>query len=183
MATTPVACTVADAAGNSAGCGFSVTVNDVEPPSVQCAVTRSSLWPPNHNLVNVGLAAGAGDNCPGALPIGVSVFGDEDDEMPTGDGRHSPDAKDIGLGTLRLRQERRGDADGRVYLGLERATDGAGNTGLACCTVVVPHARNAASIAAVNAQAAAAQAFCAASGAPPPGYFVVGDGPIIGPRQ
>jgi hypothetical protein len=37
---------------------------------------------------------------------------------------------------------------------------------------------------AVNAQAAAAKAYCLAhNGAPPPGYFVIGDGPVIGPKQ
>jgi hypothetical protein len=36
----------------------------------------------------------------------------------------------------------------------------------------------------VDAQAAAARAFCEANnGAAPPGYFVIGDGPIIGPKQ
>ena len=36
----------------------------------------------------------------------------------------------------------------------------------------------------VDAQAAAAKAFCEANnGAAPPGYFVIGDGPIIGPKQ
>jgi hypothetical protein len=35
----------------------------------------------------------------------------------------------------------------------------------------------------VNAQAASAVLYCNQNGAPPPGYFVVGDGPIIGPKQ
>jgi hypothetical protein len=36
----------------------------------------------------------------------------------------------------------------------------------------------------VAAQAAAAQAYCQGNnGAPPAGYFVVGDGPIVGPKQ
>jgi len=49
-----------------------------------------------------------------------SIFGDEDDQTPTANNVvHSPDAKDIAPGTLRL----------------------------------------------------------------PPGYFVIGDGPIIGPKQ
>jgi hypothetical protein len=39
-------------------------------------------------------------------------------------------------------------------------------------------------IASVNAQAAAARAFCQANGgAAPAGYFFVGDGPVIGPKQ
>ena len=37
---------------------------------------------------------------------------------------------------------------------------------------------------AVDAQAAAAKTFCQQhTGAAPPGYFVVGGGPVIGPKQ
>lgn len=164
-------------------CSFAVTVNDVQPPAVTCSVLAPRLWPPNHDLVNVGLTVAASDNCPGTLPISVDVFSDEDDEMATGDGHFSPDAVDVAPGTLRLRRERRGDADGRVYLDVESAVDASGNVGFACCTVVVPHDQSPASIASVGAQAAAAQAFCADHGAVPPGYFVVGDGTAIGPKQ
>jgi hypothetical protein len=48
----------------------------------------------------------------------------------------------------------------------------------------VTHDQSAESIASVNARAAEARAFCLADGgSPPPGYFVIGDGPIIGPTQ
>jgi hypothetical protein len=134
-------------------------------------------------MVNVGLTASATDNCPGALPLTVRVFGDEDDETATGDGNFSPDAKDIAPIALRLRSERRGDADGRVYLPIEKATDTSGNTGHACCTVVVPHGNSAAANQSVNLQAAAAQSSCAVNGAAPAGYFVVGNGPLIGPKE
>jgi hypothetical protein len=143
-----------------------------------------TLWPPNHDLVNVGLNVNATDNCAAAPSITVMVFGDENDEEPTGDGTHSPDAKDIAPGTLRLRSERKGDADGRVYLIVVKATDDAGNVGVACCTVVVPLSQSQADKNAVDAQAASAVSHCLANnGAPPLGYFVIGDGPIIGPRQ
>jgi hypothetical protein len=135
-------------------------------------------------LINVGLAATATDNCPGELTLQVMVFGDEDDEEQTGDGNHAPDAKDIALNTLRLRSERKGDGDGRVYLIVVKATDVAGNVGFCCSTVVVPHDQSEASLSSVQSQAAAAHAFCQANaGMPPPGYFIIGDGPIIGPKQ
>jgi hypothetical protein len=184
VGTTTVNCTATDAAGNTSTCMFTVTVNDCQAPTVTCSVSVSVLWPPNHNLINVGLAATATDNCPGALTIQVMVFGDEDDEELTGDGNHSPDAKNIAVNTLRLRSERKGDGDGRVYLIVIKATDVAGNVGFCCSTVVVPHDQSEASFASVQAQAAAAHAFCQANaGTPPPGYFVIGDGPIIGPKQ
>ncbi len=41
-----------------------------------------------------------------------------------------------------------------------------------------------AALASVQNQAAAAQAFCLANdGMPPAGYFVIGDGPVLGPKQ
>jgi uncharacterized membrane protein len=181
VGTTTVTCSTT--AGPS--CSFNVTVNDTQPPSVSpITVASSSLWPPNHDLINVGLAGGSfSDNCHGATRQ-VLVFGDEDDETPTGDGNFSPDAKDLNIGTLRLRSERKGDADGRVYLIVVKVTDAAGNMSFRCATVVVTHDQSKASIASVNAQAAAARAYCDShGGAPPPGYFVIGDGPIIGPKQ
>jgi hypothetical protein len=165
-------------------CSFTVTVNDVEAPAVTCSVLQPMLWPANHDLANVGLAATAADNCPGALPIMVQVFGNERDELPTGDGNFSPDAKNIAPGTLRLRAERRANAGGRVYLIVVKAADTAKNVGFASCTIVVPHDLGRKSVAEVNALATAAKAFCDAhNGAPPPGYCIIGDGPALGPKQ
>jgi hypothetical protein len=160
------------------------TVVDTTPPELSCSVVTPVIEQTNHNMVGVGLASRARDACEGELPVTVSVFGDEDDEMQTGDGHFSPDAKDIAVGSLRLRAERQGNGDGRVYLILVEATDSSGNRGINCCTAVVPHSKNAFALQSVQAQAAAAQAFCLANaGMPPPGYFVLGDGPVIGPKQ
>jgi hypothetical protein len=153
------------------------------PPTVTCTVSTSRLRTPNHNLVNVGLTTTAVDSTGNALAVTVRVFGDEEDEEPTGDGRFSPDAKNIAPTTLRLRAERKGNGNGRVYLIIASATDALGNTGFACCTVVVAHDSSRRSIASVNAQAAAAEAFCRANGTAPPEFFVIGDGPVIGPKQ
>src|SRR4029077_6649492 len=107
-------------------CTFHVTVEDNEPPQLTSSVAVSSLWPPKHDLVNVGLNATSTDNC-GSPVISVKVFGNEDDEMDTGDGNFSPDAKNIAPLTLRLRSERQGRGDGRVYLIVVTATDGDAN--------------------------------------------------------
>ncbi len=182
--TTPVQCTATDSGGATAQCGFTITVNDVEPPRVSCNVARPSLFPPNHDLVDVGFTASAVDNCPGPLPLVVDVTGDENDENGTGDGHHAPDATGIAPGTLRLRAERRGDADGRVYLITTSTTDISGNRGFTCCSAVVPHDGSPRGASSVAAQAGAARGFCTAhAGAAPPGYFVIGDGVVIGPKQ
>jgi hypothetical protein len=181
--TNTVTCVATDTSGNTTSCSFNVIVNDCEPPKVTSSVATASLWPPNHDLINVGLAATATDNCPGPIAISVQVFSDESEDAP-GDTHFSPDAKDIAPGTLRLRSERFGHSDGRVYLIVTTATDTSGNKGHSCATVVVPHDQSAASIASVNAQAAAASAFCQAhDGSVPPGFVMIGIGPVIGPKQ
>jgi len=63
------------------------------------------------------------------------------------------------------------------------ATDPSLNTSRSCLTVVVPRSTSAADLSAVNAEAAAAATQCQATGFPPAGYFVVGDGPVVGPKQ
>ncbi len=162
---------------------FSDTDGGGECPSLTSSVSTSSLWPANHNLVSVGLAATATGDCPGGQTITVQVFSDEDDVDALTIDDMSPDAKDIAVSTLRLRAERRDSGDGRVYLVVVRATDACGTT-FNSHTVVVSKSQSAAHIASVNAQAAAAKAFCDGNGgAPPAGYFVIGDGPVIGPKQ
>jgi hypothetical protein len=184
VGTTTINCSATDGAGNTAAKAFSVTVNDCQVPVVSCAVATSVLWSPNHNLINVGLSGSAADNCTANPTIQVLVYGDEDDETPTGDGVHAPDARSIALNTLRLRAERIGGGDGRVYLIVVKATDAAGNWSYCCRTVVVPRDQTQASLAIVQTQAAAAEAFCQANNsAAPPGYFVIGDGSVIGPKQ
>jgi hypothetical protein len=148
--------------------------------SVMSSVSLSSLWPANHDLVNVGLTVTA--SCPNATT--VSVYSDEDELANTGDGVFSPDAANIASGTLRLRAERSGKGDGRVYLIVARATDISGTAVASCSTVVVPQSQSRKDKDAVNAQAAAASQFCTQNGgAAPAGFFPVGVGPVVGPKQ
>lgn len=170
-------------------CTITVTVVDTTPPVVRAAVAIPSLWPPNHNLVNVGLQAVARDICDPNPTLRVSAFSNEDDLEATGEGNFSPDAK-FSRGVLRLRSERKGNGAGRVYLILVTATDMSGNTGFACTTVVIPHDQGRRSGPAVQRMAAAALAQCddfldfaRGQGALPAGFFVVGDGPTVGPKQ
>lgn len=153
------------------------------PPEITSSLAVTKLMSVNHDLVNVGLSATVTDDCPYGLTSSVAVFGDEDDELPTGDGTHSPDANNIAIDTLRLRAERVGRKDGRVYLIIITATDSAGNKATACHTVVVPRDLTVKSLASVNLQAKAARDFCTANGTPPPSFVVVGDGIVIGPKQ
>jgi uncharacterized repeat protein (TIGR01451 family) len=170
-----------DLTNNSQTVSFSVN----NPAPIVTASVGTTLLPQNnHDLVNVGFTATVTDGAFCPVPsLAFQVFGNEDDETPTG-AVFSPDAKDIGIATLRLREERVSAGEGRVYLIVAKATDSAGGTGFATTTVVVPKSSSAANIAAVMAQAAAAKAFADANGGTPPAvYFVIGNGPIVGPKQ
>ena len=158
-----------------------ITINDTEGPAIAAALGTSVLWPPTHDLVNVGFTASATDNGSGPVTLTYAVFSDEPDH---GAGSvMSPDAKGIAPGTLRLRAERNPSGDGRVYLVIIGAVDASSNTSHTCVTAVVPKSQSAASIAAVEAQSSAARSVCSSTGAAPAGWFAVGGGPVVGPKQ
>lgn len=171
-----------DGTDDSNSATVTINVNDTQAPSVSCSVSKALLWPPNSDLVNVGLAVTATDNDGEEPAVVIDVFSDEDDAEQA--GGMSPDAKNVAAGSLRLRAERRGDADGRVYVIRIKATDTSHNSSYSYCTVIVPHSQSKADLNAANAQAAAAvAAFVAGGNNPPAGFFLVGDGPTVGPKQ
>jgi hypothetical protein len=174
-----------------------VTVVDNTPPTIlSCSVSTPLLWPPNHKFVNVGLRVNVTDACDANPKVSIKVYSDEDSDKEKGDDngkdddkekgkdkdkdkdkgrgddKDSPDAKDIGAGTLQLRAGRSGKGDGRVYLIVVTATDMSGNTSFSSCTVVVPHSESKKAIADVNAQAAAAKASCGPNGSPLTPYLI-----------
>lgn len=173
---------VTDSGGLFAEDTLTITVTPgSQSPSVVASAATAVLWPINHLLVNVGLTATAVDECSGVPTVQVVVFSNQDDEVQS---PHSPDAKNPALNALRLRAERAGDSGGRVYLIVVKAIDASGNIGFDVTTVVIPQEDDAGPLAAVQAAAAAAQAFALANGGTPPaGYVLVGDGPILGPKQ
>jgi hypothetical protein len=134
-----------------------------------------------------GGSGGGGGNphCnPGSqTTVAVLVYSDEPDLDIPGSGNFSPDAKNIDLDSLRLRAERSGNADGRVYLIVVKATDSTGKIGYCAKTVTVPHDQSRASRDSVESQATAARTYYLSHHAPPPAYVQVGTGPVTGPKQ
>jgi hypothetical protein len=126
---------------------------------------------------------GHGNTQSGQTAVQVIVYSDEPDLDIPGSGNFSPDAKNIGLGTLRLRAERSGTANGRVYLIVVKATDQTGKTGYCAKTVTVPKDQSRASKDSVESQATAARTFYLSNHTPPAGYVQVGNGPVVGPKQ
>ncbi|HJS55278.1 MAG TPA: CHRD domain-containing protein [Chitinophagaceae bacterium] len=127
-----------DAAGNTATCSFTVTVNDVEPPVIDdLTVSPPVLWPPNHNMKHVDVDYTSTDNCPGPIACHITVTSDEP-ENGTGDGDQAPDWEIIDDHNIKLRAERAGNGDGRVYTVTISCTDQYGNSASGNKTVLVP---------------------------------------------
>ncbi|HEY2943928.1 MAG TPA: kelch repeat-containing protein, partial [Vicinamibacteria bacterium] len=156
------------------------------------SLAETLLWPPSHALVDVGLGVDVTTACEGRVTTRVSVYSDEPDDDQTGDGSLPGDAR-INQADLFLRAERKGDADGRLYLVIVTSSMTDGVSGTACETVLVPHAQSSAALEAGRAQSEAARTYCAASGAAPAGFVklaesvlsIANDPPVVnaGPDQ
>ncbi|MGR8981283.1 MAG: hypothetical protein ACU84H_14485, partial [Gammaproteobacteria bacterium] len=160
-----------------------------KPPQIACSLADPQLDSGGNKLVNVGLNISATDDHDDALQTEVLVYSDEDD-IGSSPPHNSPDAKDLAPETLRLRAEYDKNGDGRVYLVLVKARDNAGTLGHACCTATVPAGNTQTVIDQALAQAEDAATMCTDFAAAseelktlPGGFFVVGDGPVIGPDQ
>jgi hypothetical protein len=181
--TTTVTWTATDTCGNESTCHQNVTVQSAQQAHVTVSIDKTMLWPPNHDLINVGLGVMVNDPCNPNASATVAVYSNEDDTVVDDGETHSPDARNVAASTLRLRSERTGSGTARVYLIVVRAVGSTGTTGLASATVVVPHSRSGAAMQAATNLAAAAQASLMTTGNAPGGYYLVGDGAVIGPKQ
>jgi hypothetical protein len=144
VGTTTITWKATDTSNNMATCSQTIVVNDVEAPVITASLANSCLWSPNHNLVDTGLSLAVVDNCSplSAIAVAVRVTSDERPEIATqGDGNFSPDAWVTGTSInqlVRLRAERMGGGDGRVYNIRITATDQYNNTSLKVLQVGVP---------------------------------------------
>ena len=138
VGTTTVVVKATDGSNNTATCSFTITVNDVEPPVIHdLLVTPPVLWPPNHNMKNVNVNYTSTDNCPGPITCHITVASDEP-ENGTGDGDTAPDWELIDDHHIKLRAERAGNGDGRVYSVTVTCTDQYRNSSSGTKTVLVP---------------------------------------------
>jgi hypothetical protein len=125
---------------------FSWTVIDVPPPPpsnrapicTTAAPSVSEIWPPNHQLVGIGIT-GITDPDHDALTVKVlKIFQDE----PTngdGDGETAIDGFGIGASRALVRAERSGRRNGRVYYITFSAVDPSGASCTGTVSVGVPH--------------------------------------------
>lgn len=142
LGTNVVSVSVADSAGDAATCSTAVIVVDTIPPVITSVkATPNVLWPPNHKMVAVALAATVADVCGPATWKIISITSSEPVNS-VGDGNTSPDWEITGAHTANLRAERSGVTGPRIYTLTVQAGDAAGNLSQTkTVTVTVPHDR------------------------------------------
>src|SRR5262245_54394367 len=139
---TNVTLTVTDDHGASDSCTATVTVVDITPPVISSiAATPNLLWPPNHKLVPVTVAASVADACDATPVCQILSVSSNEPVDGLGDGDTSPDWNITGPLAVALRAERSGTGSGRVYTLTVRCADASGNASTGTVAVAVPHSR------------------------------------------
>lgn len=136
--------------GTNAEVVASITVeifqSDTTAPMCDPDPSTTILWPPNHEMHVVTIAANASDDSGGPVTLAVTV---ESSDLPDadGDGNTIPDYAILDDGNadgtirLSLRAERAGKGDGRVYTITITATDEAGNSSTCEVEIRAPHSK------------------------------------------
>ena len=128
-----------DSAGNTTSCSSMITVEDSVPPVISSVTAEPNmLWPPNHQMVPITLRVVATDNC-GPVRWRIARVSSNESPNGPGDGNTGPDYQIIQPHGLKLRAERSGHGNGRVYTIAVQALDAAGNVSRTkTVTVTVP---------------------------------------------
>lgn len=133
-ATVTTSTTESDQDDNSAE--VSITASNPAPTITGVSVDKPVLSPPNHKMEDVAVNYVTSDNC-GPVTTTIQVTSNEPDNG-LGDGDTSNDIEVVNDHLVRLRAERSGKGDGRIYTIIIKATDSAGNTTTETVTVRVP---------------------------------------------
>lgn len=122
--------------------GIFALVAHVAPPLVGPDVsnalpTLTQLWPPDHQFVSVGIT-GVTASDGGPVSIVITRIGSDEPAQSSSHGDGCPDAINDGA-TARLRAERSGQGNGRVYTLYFTASDRSGHSNSGQVKVCVPH--------------------------------------------
>lgn len=141
VGTTEVLVTVTEAEAVVASCSFEVTVTEPDAPVItDAAVSKEMLWPPNHKMVEVVVNYTVTDNCDTDPTVTLSVVSSEAEDAK-GSGKTKPDWAVVDANTVKLRAERAGGGEGRIYTITITATDKSGNSASQDVIVTVPRSR------------------------------------------
>jgi hypothetical protein len=142
IGTTTVTAIATDIYGGADTCSFDVTVEDTTPPTVVDAyATPDYLWPPNHKMVKVDVTVEAMDLCDETVHCYIVDVSSNEAVNDRGDGNTEPDwiiKDDL---RVKLRAERSGRGNSRIYTIHLLCEDDSGNTTEHTVDVVVPHNR------------------------------------------
>ncbi|MHC4674106.1 MAG: immunoglobulin-like domain-containing protein, partial [Planctomycetota bacterium] len=137
-----------DACGNAAEqVERIVNVVDITPPVVTVG-DMIEIWPPNHKYREFNLSdlvLSAEDGCEGTLDVDIagtiiSISSDELEEAKSGgDGKTFNDMVILNSSSFKVRAERLGNGNGRVYTITFEVADASGNKIEETCYVGVPH--------------------------------------------
>jgi hypothetical protein len=133
---TPVTTTARRLDSSFDSCIFNITVKDVQFPVLSNpTVDKSSLWPPEHQMIPITVSYTASDN--DSVACSLSVTSNEAING-LGDGDTAPDWDITDDHHLSLRAERSGKGSGRTYTIKVTCADPSGNTVFKTTTVKVP---------------------------------------------
>jgi hypothetical protein len=116
--------------------GFALA--DKEPPKLNVSVTPNTLWPPNHQMVEIKVNMTVSDNVDPNPIVKLESITSNEGQNVQGDGNTSTDIEVKPNGQVFLRAERSGNGTGRLYTLTYTARDAAGNTTQATAQVKVP---------------------------------------------
>ncbi|MGD2064126.1 MAG: hypothetical protein PVF51_11160, partial [Nitrospirota bacterium] len=126
--------------GDGDGMGDACTVLNAPPDCGAAVPSRAILWPPNHRLVNLGIS-GVSDPDGDATTVEIVAVTQDEPVLGDGSGTTCPDAA-IDGGEVKLRAERSGRHDGRIYRVSFEARDPQGAQCSGEVRVCVPHDRS-----------------------------------------
>ena len=117
------------------------TIPNHSPVCTSAVVALNRLWPGNHDLTSVTVS---GVTDPDGDQVALAITGVTQDEplLGTGSGDTSPDAVLVSGATVKVRAERAGNGDGRVYRIGFTATDSRDAVCSAVVVVSVPKNNN-----------------------------------------